>query len=250
MSTEWDEVKYEVAVANRVLAELGLATGFRASLGHASMRVPSDPERFIVKGRGYEVDVLSAMTPEQMVVCDSEGAKVDGPPGSRPCGEVKMHSCVYKTHPEVQSVVHVHPYFTVLATVLLKNIVPMSQEGMHLVREPLPVWPHAKTIQSDADGMAVAALLGDHKAVLLKGHGATTVGGSLQEAVMNMIRLEEKAKMNYYAYSAAGPDHPQIEDELVGETSYPPPLRHGGVWQYYTRLVSATLTDGVETGRE
>ena len=25
---EWDEIKYEVAVANRVLAEVGLATGF------------------------------------------------------------------------------------------------------------------------------------------------------------------------------------------------------------------------------
>ena len=41
MSTTLDDVKYQVAVANRILAELGFATGVLASLGHASMRVPS-----------------------------------------------------------------------------------------------------------------------------------------------------------------------------------------------------------------
>ena len=67
-SREWDEVKYQVAVANRVLAEVGLATGFRASLGHASMRLPTDPGKFIVKGRGYRVDALHSIRPEDMVV--------------------------------------------------------------------------------------------------------------------------------------------------------------------------------------
>ena len=40
MGKEWDDVKYDVAVANRVPAEVGLATGFRASLGHSTMRIP------------------------------------------------------------------------------------------------------------------------------------------------------------------------------------------------------------------
>jgi hypothetical protein len=41
MADGLDQVKYDVAVANRVLAEIGLATGVLASLGHASLRVPS-----------------------------------------------------------------------------------------------------------------------------------------------------------------------------------------------------------------
>src|SRR5713226_5271126 len=67
---ELDEVKRDVAIANRILAHVGLATGVTASLGHASLRVPSDPNLFVVKGRGYEMDVLSYMRPQDMVVCD------------------------------------------------------------------------------------------------------------------------------------------------------------------------------------
>lgn len=110
----YEQTKYDVTVANRVLSAVGLATGVTVSSGHVSLRVPEDPNLFIVKGRGYELDALEKMRPEQMIVCDLEGNKVDGPPESTQCMEVKMHSCIYKTHPDVQSVVHVHPYYTVL----------------------------------------------------------------------------------------------------------------------------------------
>ena len=93
----------------------------------------------------------------------------------------------------------------------------MNQEGIQLVRNELPVWDHVKTVQTDDEGMEVAALLGDGKAILLRGHGATTVGNSLEESVMNMLQLEEQAKMNYWAYSVAGADHAYIEGELIDE---------------------------------
>ncbi len=253
MTREWDEVKYEVAVANRVLAEVGLATGFRASLGHASLRLPNDPDKFVVKGRGYTVDALYSMRPQDMIVVDIEGYKVDGPVGSSQPFEVKMHSSIMKLRPDVKSVVHVHPHYTVLATTLLKRLRPMNQEGAQLVQKELPMWNHVKTVQTEEEGLEVATLLGDSKAILLRGHGATTAGSSLEDSVMTMMQLEEQAKMNYWAYSAAGPDHPYLEDELVDEMSGRTPLpqlphfkqplansspRVGGVWQYYTRVVT------------
>ncbi len=254
MPREWDEVKYEVAVANRVLAEVGLATGFRASLGHASMRLPNDPDKFVVKGRGYTVDALHSMRPQDMIVVDVEGHKVDGPVGSSQPFEVKMHSSILKTRPDVKSVVHVHPHYVILATTLLKRLRPMNQEGAQLVQRELPVWNHVKTVQTDEEGLEVAGLMGDSKAILLRGHGATTAGTSLEDAVTTMMNLEEQAKMNYWAYSAAGPDHPYLEDELVDEMSGRTPLPElphfkqvlppgwrpnvGGVWQYYTRVVT------------
>jgi ribulose-5-phosphate 4-epimerase/fuculose-1-phosphate aldolase len=163
------DVKYRVAVANRVLWAVGLATGVTASLGHASLRVPGQPDRFVVKGRGYKMDALSAMRPEDMVVCDIEGYFIEGPPGSTQCFEVKMHSCIYKLYPEVQSVVHVHPRFTVLLTTLGQPIKPMCQEGIELVRKPLPMYPHVKTIQTDEEGMEVATLIGGAKLCCCRG---------------------------------------------------------------------------------
>ena len=59
-----DDVKNEVAVGTRILAA----------------RVPDDPNKFVVKGRGYAVDSLSTIRPEDLVVCDLEAFLVDGPP--------------------------------------------------------------------------------------------------------------------------------------------------------------------------
>jgi L-fuculose-phosphate aldolase len=257
MAVDLQDVKYQVAVANRVLAELGLATGALASLGHASMRVPGQPDTFVVKGRGYEVDALATMRPDDMVVCDLEGFKIDGPPGSTQCREVKMHSCVYKLRPDVHSVVHVHPRYVVTMSVLGATIVPVCQEGIQLVRKPLPVYPHVKTVWSDAEGMEVANLLGDGRVILLYGHGATSTGKSLEESVTTMLQLEEQAKMNWYAYCAAGPNHPRIPDELIDEITNRPPFRElphfkepasattsrleGGVWAYYAWKASQEL---------
>ena len=72
----FEETKYEVCVANRALFEVGLTSGPLASLGHISMRVPGNPDRFIVKGRGYEVDAIPLMEPEGMVVCDLDGNRM------------------------------------------------------------------------------------------------------------------------------------------------------------------------------
>lgn len=217
MASDLGDVKRQVAVANRVLAEVGLATGVTASLGHASLRVPGEPDTFVVKGRGYGTDVLSAMRPEDMILCDKEGFMLDGPPGSSQCYEVKIHSCILKSRPDLNSVVHAHPRFTILMSVLQKNIVPMCQEGIGLVRHPLPLYPRTKIITSEAEGMEVADLLANGNAELMLGHGAVTAGATLAEAVQNMWLLEEQAKMNYYAYCAAGPEHPRIPDELVAE---------------------------------
>jgi ribulose-5-phosphate 4-epimerase/fuculose-1-phosphate aldolase len=257
MSMGLSEVKTQVAIANRVLAELGLATGVTASLGHASMRVPSQPDNFVVKGRGYEIDALALMRPEDMVVCDLEGFLVDAPPGGMQCREVKMHSCVYKARPDVMSVVHCHPRFVIVMSVLQATLVPMCQEGIQLVRKPLPVYPHVKTVWSDEEGTEVAKTLGESRAIILQGHGATTTGRSLDQSVTAMLQLEEQARMNWYAYCAAGPDHPQIPDMLIDEMTNRPhfsTLPHfkdtapdpnaqaeGGVWTYYALKVSRDL---------
>jgi ribulose-5-phosphate 4-epimerase/fuculose-1-phosphate aldolase len=254
----FEDAKHEVAIANRVLAATGLAAGVTAALGHASLRAPDQPDRFIVKGRGYAMDALSAMRPEDMVVCDLDGAFAEGPPSATQCFEVMLHACIYRARPDVQSVVHVHPRFTVLMSTLGIGLRPMCQEGLELVRRPLPVYPHVKTVVTEAEGLEVAALLGGAPAVLLQGHGATTVGSGLEEAVMRMLHLEEQARMNYYALCALGPDYPSLSESVIDEIAARPPLaelphfvepfarvkgqpRVGGVWQYYSALVSANL---------
>src|SRR5215468_2061139 len=85
MNSDFEDIKREVAAANRVLANLGLAVGITAALGHASMRIPSEPNHFFVKGREYEFDALAIMEPDDMVMCDTEGFLIAGRAGLAQC---------------------------------------------------------------------------------------------------------------------------------------------------------------------
>jgi ribulose-5-phosphate 4-epimerase/fuculose-1-phosphate aldolase len=253
MNSDLEDVKRDVAAANRVLANLGLATGLTAALGHASMRVPSEPNHFFVKGREYEFDALAIMEPDDMVMCNTEGFLIAGRPGLTQCSEVKIHACIYKTHPKIQAIVHIHPRYTILMSVLTGSLKPMRQEGAQLLRHPLPVYPHVKTIQSDAEGMEVANLLGESQAMLLRGHGAVTTGKTLSEAVMSMAHLEEQAQMNYLAYCAQGKDYTYLQNDVLDEMLNRTPLseqphfrdvlkgrepQRDGTWNYQKRAAT------------
>ena len=258
MSREIEEVKEQVAIANRTLDELGLATHTLASLGHVSMRVPNQPELFVVKGRGYQIDALARVKPEDMIVVDLDGNMVDGKPGTSQCYEVKMHSCILRERPDVMSVVHVHPRYTVLMSLLGVRLRPMCNEGRDIVRKELPVFKHSRLILSEEDGMAVMRTLGSESAALLRGHGAVCTGRNMEQAVMTMLNLEEQARMNYYAYCAVGDGYEGIPDGEIEDAHaafatmaelphLKGPLsrgaapgaggRPGGVWAHYTELV-------------
>jgi len=188
-------------------------------LGHVSVRVPEDPTKFIVKGRGYRYDVIARMRPEDLVVCDLDANTVDAPPNVVPCSEVKLHSCIYKARPDVQSIVHVHPRFAVVMSCIGAPIRPMCAEGNRLVMDPLPVYPKEKIITTDEEGTEVARMLGPGKAMLLFGHGAITAGATMQESFTDMVHLEHQAEMNYYACTMGGLDHPYVSNELVMEAA-------------------------------
>ena len=258
MTRELDEVKREVAIANRVLAEMGLATHILASLGHASLRAPNQPDLFVVKGRGYATDALHVVRPEEMIVVDMDGAFVDGPKGTSQCYEVKMHSCIYRERPEVMSIVHTHPRYTNVLGLNDVKLKPMSNEGHQLVRNDIPVFPHSKLIITEEDGMQVVNAMGASNVVLLRGHGAITAGRNLEASVMSMLHLEEQSRLNWVALAAFGPDYKGIPDEnmdeaaagsaamrqaphLAGPLANMPPVAVGGVWKYYTELVSQDL---------
>lgn len=249
--TDLEALMNDVALASRMLYEMGLADSSTIERGHVSLRLPDDPGRFIVKALG---PALSQTYADHMVVVDMDGCKAGGPRELNLPNEVKMHSCLLRERPEVNSVVHVHPRYTVLMSVLEEQLGPMCIEGMPIFAEPLPMFPSPRLIIHEEDGAEVARLMGGHSAILLQGHGAATVGGDMEDAMVNMLHLEEQARMNYLAFCAAGPGHAVLTPEqraafaanmrsmpgakhLEPEVA-PTPRKPSGIWRHYAALAA------------
>jgi L-fuculose-phosphate aldolase len=249
--SELDDVLEEVALASRVLFETGLADSSTIERGHVSYRLPSSPDRFVIKALG---PALSMTHKEHMVIVDTNGFKVGGPKELNLPNEVKMHSCILRERPDINSVVHVHPRYTVLMSVLQEQLAPMCIEGMPLFSQPLPMFPSPRLIIREEDGVEVAKLLGERDAILLQGHGAATVGADMEDSITNMLYIEEQARMNYLAFCAAGKDHASITREQQVEFGQnmrtlsqqehlkpelaPTSRKPSGIWVHYANLAA------------
>lgn len=175
--------------ARQRLIEAGLILG-AADLGdftrgHVSVRDPDDPSRFFMKPHSLGFEEI---TFENVVVCDLDGAKIGG--GGKRHSEVFIHSEIYKARPDINSVIHSHPKY---ATIWCSGERPwriVSQacvafaDGLGYYRDTVNL------IRSPETGRGVAAALGRHKAVMMRGHGVTVAGVSVEEAVIRTLTLE------------------------------------------------------------
>ena len=197
-------VKTEVAVA-RVRAEVA---GLHAELvryglvvwtgGNVSGRVPG-ADLFVIKPSGVSYDDLG---PENMIVCDLDGAVVAGTPGSdrSPSSDTAAHAYVYRNMPEVGGVVHTHsPYATAWAArgeAIPCVITAMADE----FGGEVPVGPFA-IIGDDSIGRGIVETLTGHRsrAVLMQNHGPFTIGSSAKDAVKAAVMVEDVARTVHLA---------------------------------------------------
>jgi L-fuculose-phosphate aldolase len=95
-----------LADAGRVLAHEGQGDYVA---GHVSLRIPDQPDRFLMKPAGIG---LEEMTDDNIITVDIDGKKVAGNAGRH--NEVFIHSEVLRARPDVQAVVHTHAEYAVV----------------------------------------------------------------------------------------------------------------------------------------
>src|SRR5215468_6467745 len=192
-----DEIKQKLILAGKILVAEGQDDFTR---GHISVRLPDDPSRFFMKPHSVGLDEL---TIENILTIDLDGNVVAGT--ARRHSEVYIHSEIFKARPDVQSVVHTHPPYSVALSASGRPLKCYSQQAA-LFFEALGVYGDTVAlIRTPAMGNGVAAALGPHRAALLKIHGVAVVGASIEEAVINVIMLENAAQVQMIVEAAGGP---------------------------------------------
>jgi ribulose-5-phosphate 4-epimerase/fuculose-1-phosphate aldolase len=186
----------KLVYANRILYDHGVVDG----LGHASVRHPEAPDVFLLS-----CNRAPGMVRRQDIVCYDQDGNAVSDTTERPYLERFIHGEIYRARPDVAAVVHSHS----------PNVLPFA-----ITRRPLkPVYHMAgflgegtahfeirdsggntdMLVRSSYLGEALAKSLGHHNCVLMRGHGSTVVGTSLEQAVYRAVYAEMNAKLQLAA---------------------------------------------------
>src|SRR3954447_21426927 len=160
----------QVAWACRILA-LGGHGDY--TLGHVSAR-STDGYHVLMKPNGLG---LEEVRPEDVLVLDLDGTRLagEGPVHL----EYVLHTEIYKTRPDVGSVVHSHPPYATAFGATDARLELLNHDAV-LFREGLAYFDDTVELITRPDqGAAVAASLGDKRVVLMRGHGVIVTGESV-----------------------------------------------------------------------
>jgi len=183
-----DDVLFGARVLYRELADI---------FGHVSGRLPQEAKREGLLFARMRI-APKPLDPDEVMEIDFSCRRRKGT--QHVSGETFIHTEIYKTRPDVGGVVHAHPFHAVALSATgrrLQTFHPASiafGNGMPFFR--------GNQINTEKDGREVAETLGQGAAIVLKNHGAVTVGKNVAQAVVRMYYLERAA----YGHLMAGKD--------------------------------------------
>jgi ribulose-5-phosphate 4-epimerase/fuculose-1-phosphate aldolase len=192
-----DALREDVATANRIAHAAGLVTAF----GHVSARVPGT-DRFLIPPRTSPL----LADPAHLLMMDLDGRVLEGE--GLPNSEVWIHARIYAARPDVGGVAHVHSPACVVLGQIGAAARPLHNSGA--VPGETPLYERVGLIRSRELGDEVAAALGPHRAMLLRGHGANVAGADVRRAIVVACFLEESARLQLDALAATGGDARRI----------------------------------------
>ena len=184
-------LREQVAWACRILALEGYTD---LTLGHVSARETSS--LVWIKRRGVALDEVE---PDDVIPLDLDDPAAFEQPDMH--AEAVLHTEVYLARADVGAVVHGHPpYVTALGAVespleLITHDSVMFADGLSTFGET------AELITASEQGAAVAAALGDGRAVVMRNHGVLVVGKDVPWAVLGAATLERAVRLQSIASS-------------------------------------------------
>ena len=226
-----DEARSQLATANHILAREGVLDAF----GHVSMRHPSNPARYLLaRSRSPELiepsDILEFTLDSQPVV----------PQIGFLYGERVIHGCIYQARPDVHAICHHHARAVMPFCISGIALQPIDHLGATM-GAVIPFWDQREEfgdtnliVARSEEGQSLARALGPHWVVLMRRHGATVVGISMEEMVFRAVFSCRNAELQREAQALGGvTELTPAEIEKAGAFNLEPrPIARA--WEYWT----------------
>lgn len=182
------DTQRRIRLAARALARHRLVHAY----GHVSSRL--DDKHFLV----------CAAKPMGLIESGEDGTivPVDGALPEGVLGEVRCHQKVYARREDVNGICRIFPRNVMTLSILQRTPQARIGFGAYFYPQP-PLWDDPLLIRSDEQAIAFAEVLGNARAIVMRGNGAVCVGLSVEESVVMAFYLEESASTEL-AVLAAG----------------------------------------------
>src|SRR6185295_158498 len=170
---------------------------------------------------------------EHIITVDLDGTKVEGPYELH--SEVFIHTEIMKARPDVNCVVHSHPPYATAFGALRQRLRPVSHEGS-IFYDGLPLFDYTtQLIRTPELGVEVAKSLGQCRGLLMKNHGSTVVGPTIEVATLYAIFLEKAARIQLLATASGEPSWSSDEEAVLKYEQIYTPHRLESMWDYFVR---------------
>ena len=194
-----EELKQQVYEANMLLPRYNLVT---FTWGNVS-GIDREKNLFVIKPSGVPYEEL---IPEDMVVMDLEGNKVEG--DLNPSSDTATHLELYKAFPSIGGIVHTHSPYAVAWAQAGKDIPCFGTTHADYFYGDIPCARNLTTEEIEQGyeqntGKVIIETFADRNpeyvpGVICRNHGPFAWGKDAMEAVHNAVVLEEVAKMDLF----------------------------------------------------
>ena len=186
----------DLAAAARILAAEGVVDAF----GHVSMRHPKSPERYLMS----RSCAPALQTADDIIEYDLDSTPINSN-GRGSFLERYIHGQIYRSRPDVMSVVHSHspsviPYgLTGLPMRAMYHNAAFLAAGVPVFRVEEAFGATNMLVSDNKMGQELARVIGDKSVALMRAHGSVACGPSLQIAVFRAVYTEVSARVQQAA---------------------------------------------------
>ncbi len=176
-------LSHDLIRAGRILERRGMIV---ATEGNMSARI--SPGRIVITRRGRRKGELTPRDFVEIAIAEGESSQARAAAST----EHRMHLAAYAARPDIEALVHAHPLG--LSAYAVRGEIPdvnALDEARAFVRA-IGLVAHAPS-GSEALAAAVAAALPGHDVLILRNHGALSVGASVEEALAKLEIAEHLA---------------------------------------------------------
>jgi ribulose-5-phosphate 4-epimerase/fuculose-1-phosphate aldolase len=207
-AAEW-EARVELAATYRLVNHNGWGEGI---YNHISLRVPDAPDHFLIKRHALLYEEVTASNLLRIAISGDfdESAGVNRP------GFV-LHAGILEARPDINSVLHLHSRAVVAISAADTGLRMLSQYAMRFHRS-IGYHDYEGITDNLEERGRINDNLGNNMALMMRNHGALTVGTSARSAFTAIKDLVEACRIQILIEST-GSTAPDIDEAVCESTA-------------------------------